>query len=140
RMVYTRVLDQRSIALNRQGRLGFYAPTAGQEASQIASHFALDKEDYLLPGYRDVPQMIWHGLPLNKAFLFSKGHFHGSKIDDVQSLSPQITNGAQNVQATGIALGMKLRNKPNVDVTYTGDAGTSQGDFYEGINFAGAFE
>src|SRR5699024_4986445 len=61
RMVYTRVLDQRSIALNRQGRLGFYAPTAGQEASQIASHFALEKEDYLLPGYRDVPQMIWHG-------------------------------------------------------------------------------
>src|SRR5690625_2275606 len=61
RMVYTRVLDQRSIALNRQGRLGFYAPTAGQEASQIASHFALDKEDFILPGYRDVPQMIWHG-------------------------------------------------------------------------------
>lgn len=43
RMVYTRILDQRSIALNRQGRLGFYAPTAGQEASQIASHFALKK-------------------------------------------------------------------------------------------------
>lgn len=43
RMVYTRILDQRSISLNRQGRLGFYAPTAGQEASQIASHFALEK-------------------------------------------------------------------------------------------------
>ena len=43
RMVYTRILDQRSTALNRQGRLGFYAPTAGQEASQIASHFALKK-------------------------------------------------------------------------------------------------
>src|SRR5690625_5171715 len=77
RMVYTRVLDQRSIALNRQGRLGFYAPTAGQEASQIASHFALESDDFLLPGYRDVPQLIWHGLPLYQAFLFSKGHFHG---------------------------------------------------------------
>lgn len=64
RMVYTRILDQRSISLNRQGRLGFYAPTAGQEASQIASHFALEKDDYILPGYRDVPQIIWHGLPL----------------------------------------------------------------------------
>ncbi|MBC8931784.1 pyruvate dehydrogenase (acetyl-transferring) E1 component subunit alpha, partial [Escherichia coli] len=41
RMVWTRVLDQRSISLNRQGRLGFYAPTAGQEASQLASHYAL---------------------------------------------------------------------------------------------------
>ncbi|TRY22094.1 pyruvate dehydrogenase (acetyl-transferring) E1 component subunit alpha, partial [Geobacillus sp. LEMMJ02] len=55
RMVYTRVLDQRCISLNRQGRLGFYAPTAGQEASQLASHFALEKEDFILPGYRDVP-------------------------------------------------------------------------------------
>lgn len=43
RMVWTRVLDQRSISLNRQGRLGFYAPTAGQEASQLASHYALEK-------------------------------------------------------------------------------------------------
>ena len=70
RMVYTRILDQRSISLNRQGRLGFYAPTAGQEASQLASQFALEKEDFILPGYRDVPQMIWHGLPLSQAFLF----------------------------------------------------------------------
>src|SRR5699024_5543673 len=72
RMVYTRILDQRSIALNRQGRLGFYAPTAGQEASQLGSQFALEKEDFLLPAYRDVPQLIWQGLPLYKAFLFSK--------------------------------------------------------------------
>ena len=72
RMVWTRILDQRSISLNRQGRLGFYAPTAGQEASQLASQYALEKEDYILPGYRDVPQIIWHGLPLTEAFLFSK--------------------------------------------------------------------
>ena len=43
RMVWTRILDQRSISLNRQGRLGFYAPTAGQEASQLASQYALEK-------------------------------------------------------------------------------------------------
>lgn len=140
RMVYTRVLDQRSIALNRQGRLGFYAPTAGQEASQVASHFALEKEDFILPGYRDVPQLIWHGLPLYQAFLFSKGHFHGNQMPDgVNALSPQIIIGAQYVQASGVALGMKLRRKNAVAVTYTGDGGTSQGDFYEGINFAGAY-
>ena len=67
RMVWTRILDQRSISLNRQGRLGFYAPTAGQEASQLASQYALEKEDFILPGYRDVPQIIWHGLPLTEA-------------------------------------------------------------------------
>src|SRR5699024_3205365 len=82
RMFYTHVIDQRSIALNRQGRLGFYAPTAGQEASQLASQLALEKEDFILPSYRDVPQLIWHGLPLYQAFLFSKGHFHGNQMEE----------------------------------------------------------
>ncbi|KYD14380.1 pyruvate dehydrogenase (acetyl-transferring) E1 component subunit alpha [Caldibacillus debilis] len=141
RMVFTRILDQRSISLNRQGRLGFYAPTAGQEASQIASHFALEKEDFILPGYRDVPQIIWHGLPLYKAFLFSRGHFVGNQIPEgLNVVPPQIIIGAQYVQAAGVALGLKKRGKKAVAVTYTGDGGTSQGDFYEGINFAGAFK
>ncbi len=141
RMVFTRILDQRSISLNRQGRLGFYAPTAGQEASQIASHYALEKEDYILPGYRDVPQIVWHGLPLWKAFLWSRGHFVGGQIpEDVNVLSPQIIIGAQYVQTAGVALGIQKRGKKAVAVTYTGDGGSSQGDFYEGINFAGAFK
>nr|WP_179194906.1 pyruvate dehydrogenase (acetyl-transferring) E1 component subunit alpha [Bacillus sp. EAC] len=140
RMVWTRVLDQRSISLNRQGRLGFYAPTAGQEASQLASHFALEKEDFILPGYRDVPQMLWHGFPLYKAFLWSRGHFVGSQIpEDVNTLFPQIIIGAQIIQAAGVALGMKLKGQKSVAITYTGDGGASQGDFYEGMNFAGAY-
>lgn len=141
RMVYTRILDQRSISLNRQGRLGFYAPTAGQEASQIASHFALEKEDFILPGYRDVPQIIWHGLPLHQAFLWSRGHFQGIQIpEDLHILPPQIIIGAQYVQTAGVALGIKKNGKKSVAITYTGDGGTSQGDFYEGINFAGAYQ
>ncbi|MBQ0139717.1 MAG: pyruvate dehydrogenase (acetyl-transferring) E1 component subunit alpha [Kurthia sp.] len=141
RMVFTRILDQRSISLNRQGRLGFYAPTAGQEASQIASHYALEKEDFILPGYRDVPQIVQHGLPLWKAFLWSRGHFVGGQIPEgVNVLPPQIIIGAQYVQAAGVALGMQKRGKKSVAVTYTGDGGSSQGDFYEGINFAGAFK
>ncbi|WP_078381058.1 pyruvate dehydrogenase (acetyl-transferring) E1 component subunit alpha [Sutcliffiella halmapala] len=141
RMVYTRVLDQRSISLNRQGRLGFYAPTAGQEASQLASQFALESEDFILPGYRDVPQMIWHGLPLYQAFLFSRGHFHGNQMPEgVNLLPPQIIIGAQIIQAAGVALGLKKKGKKAVAITYTGDGGASQGDFYEGINFAGAYK
>ncbi|MHA7098548.1 pyruvate dehydrogenase (acetyl-transferring) E1 component subunit alpha [Priestia aryabhattai] len=137
RMVYTRILDQRSVSLNRQGRLGFYAPTAGQEASQ----FALEKEDFILPGYRDVPQIIWHGLPLYQAFLFSRGHFHGNQVPKgVNCLAPQIIIGAQYIQAAGVALGLKKRGTKSVVITYTGDGGASQGDFYEGINFAGAFK
>lgn len=140
RMVYTRILDQRSIALNRQGRLGFYAPTAGQEASQLGSQFALEQDDFLLPAYRDVPQLIWQGLPLYKAFLWSRGHYVGSQMpEEVNALTPQIIIGAQYVQTAGVALGIKKRNEKRVAITYTGDGGTSQGDFYEGMNFAGAF-
>ncbi|TCT22642.1 pyruvate dehydrogenase E1 component alpha subunit [Melghiribacillus thermohalophilus] len=141
RMVYTRILDQRSIALNRQGRLGFYAPTAGQEASMLGSHYAMEKEDFLLPAYRDIPQLIWHGLPLYQAFLFSRGHFHGNQMPEgVNALSPQIIIGAQITQAAGVALGLKRRGEKAVAFTYTGDGGSSQGDFYEGINFAGAYQ
>nr|WP_295973176.1 pyruvate dehydrogenase (acetyl-transferring) E1 component subunit alpha [uncultured Bacillus sp.] len=141
RMVYTRILDQRSISLNRQGRLGFYAPTAGQEASQLASQFALEKEDFILPGYRDIPQIVWHGLPLYKVFLWSRGHFAGGQIPEgVNVYMPQIIIGAQYVQAAGVALGFKKRGVKAVAITYTGDGGTSQGDFYEGMNFAGAFK
>ncbi|AIM24899.1 pyruvate dehydrogenase E1 component subunit alpha PdhA [Melissococcus plutonius] len=140
RMVWARVLDQRSTALNRQGRLGFYAPTAGQEASQLASQFAMEKEDYLLPGYRDVPQLVQHGLPLKEAFLWSRGHMAGNLYaDDLYALPPQIIIGAQYIQAAGIALGMRKRNKKNVVFSYTGDGGSSQGDFYEAINFTGAY-
>ncbi|MFC6291854.1 pyruvate dehydrogenase (acetyl-transferring) E1 component subunit alpha [Macrococcus epidermidis] len=141
RMVWTRVLDQRSISLNRQGRLGFYAPTAGQEASQLASHYALEKDDFILPGYRDVPQLIWQGLPLTKAFLWSRGHYLGSQMPEgMNALSPQIIIGAQYIQTAGVALGLKKRGTQAVAITYTGDGGTSQGDFYEGINFASAYK
>ncbi|KRN27016.1 pyruvate dehydrogenase (acetyl-transferring) E1 component subunit alpha [Liquorilactobacillus mali] len=140
-MVWSRTLDERSTKLNRQGRLGFYAPTAGEEASQIASNFVMEKEDFILPAYRDVPQLVLHGLPLYQAFLWSRGHVDGNKYPaELRALPPQIIIGAQYVQAAGVALGFKLKGQKNVAYTYTGDGGTSQGDFYEGINFAGAFQ
>lgn len=140
RMVFTRVWDQRAVSLSRQGRLGFYAPVSGQEASMIGSEYALNKDDFICPGYRDMPQIVWHGLPMYQAFLYSKGHQHGGQIPEgVNVLMPQIIIGAQIVQCAGIAMGLKRRGKKNVAVAYTGDGGTSQGDFYEGMNFAGAF-
>lgn len=141
RMVFTRIWDQRAIKLTRQGRLGFYAPVSGQEGTMIGSEFATTKEDFLLPSYRDIPQAVWHGLPMDQAFLYSRGHQHGGQIpSDVNVLMPQIIIGAQIVQTAGVAMGFKLKNQKNVAFTYIGDGGTSQGDFYEGLNFAGAYQ
>lgn len=140
RMVWSRILHERSTALNRQGRLGFYAPTWGQEASQIGSVSPLTEDDFLLPGYRDVPQLVIHGLPLHKAFLWSRGHMEGNTYpEDFHAYPPQIIIGAQYIQATGVAMALKIKGKEAVAATWTGDGGTSQGDFYEGINAAGAY-
>lgn len=142
KMVWSRTIFDRSLALARQGRLGFYAPTKGQEASQIASYFAFEKQDWLFPGYRDVPQLILHGLPLSKAFLWSRGHVEGNKYDeDLRAMPPQIIIGAQFIQAMGNAVGVKLNGEENVvTFTYTGDGGSSQGDTYEGMNFASRYK
>lgn len=140
RMVFTRAWDKRAVSLQRQGRLGFYAPVSGQEASMIATQYALQKEDFVLPGYRDMPQIYWHGYPMYQTFLYSRGHQHGGEVPEgVNALLPQIIIGAQIVQAAGVAMGFKLKNQKNVVMTYTGDGGSSQGDFYEGLNFAGVF-
>lgn len=141
RMVFTRVWDQTAVGLARQGRLGFYAPVSGQEATMIGSQYALDKEDFILPGYRDIPQIYWHGYPMYQAFLWSRGHQHGGEIPaDVQVLIPQIIIGAQYVQAIGVAMGLKKKGTNKVAITYTGDGGSSQGDFYEALNFAGVYQ
>jgi pyruvate dehydrogenase E1 component alpha subunit len=140
RMVFTRIWDQRAISLQRQGRLGFYAPVSGQEASMIGSEFALDKADFICPGYRDMPPLYWHGYPMHQLFLYSRGHQHGGRVPEgVAALMPQIIIGAQITQAAGVAMGFRLRRQPNVVIAYTGDGGSSQGDFYEGLNFAGVY-
>lgn len=140
RMVFTRTWDERAVNLGRQGRLGFYAPVSGQEASMIGSEFALNKEDFVCPGYRDMPQIVWHGLPLYQSFLYSRGHQHGGQIPEgVNVLMPQIIIGAQILHATGIAMAFKKKNEKRVAIAYTGDGGSSEGDFYEGLNFAGVF-
>ncbi|NLY62285.1 MAG: pyruvate dehydrogenase (acetyl-transferring) E1 component subunit alpha [Erysipelothrix sp.] len=140
-MLWSRALNDRSTILARQGRLGFFGPTAGQEASQIGSYYAFDKGDILFPGYRDIPQLVLHGLPLDKAFLWSRGHVLGNDYPEtLNAMPPQIIIGAQYIQAIGAGLGLKKRGKKQVSFTYTGDGGSSQGDFYEGINTGGAFK
>lgn len=141
RMVFTRAWDERAVNLGRQGRLGFYAPVSGQEASMVCSEYALNKEDFVAPGYRDMPQLVWHGLPLYQAFLYSRGHQHGGQIPEgVNVLMPQIIIGAQVLHAMGVAMAFKKKGEKRVAITYTGDGGSSEGDFYEALNYAGVFK
>lgn len=142
-IVWGRALDERTIILNRQGALGNYATAGGQEASQFGPITALEDGDFFLPTYRDLGAFIKFGLPMHKAFLWYKGHMAGNQYEkDFQAYVPQVIVGATPTHGAGVAIGKKLNGsyKDNVVLTFTGDAATSQGDFYEGINFAGAFK
>ncbi|MGO3365143.1 MAG: thiamine pyrophosphate-dependent enzyme, partial [Leuconostoc falkenbergense] len=126
RMLLSRQLDIRSTKLAKQGRFGFFAPTAGQEASQMASSYAFNDDDWLMPGYRDIPEIVVKGWPIWKAILWSRGHALGNEFTTedgkpVNAWIPQIIIGAQYVEAAGIALGLKKRNKDAVAYAYTGD-------------------
>ena len=65
-MVLSRTFDRKIITAQRQGRVGFYTPTMGQEATQVGASMALDKDDLIFEYYRDVPMMIHRGVPMEK--------------------------------------------------------------------------
>ncbi|MFC6323410.1 pyruvate dehydrogenase (acetyl-transferring) E1 component subunit alpha [Companilactobacillus baiquanensis] len=139
KMVWERALHEQTMNFSRQGRMGFYAPTEGEEASEMGTVLAMKKQDYLLPAYRDIPQLIQHGATVTEAYLWSRGHVVGNKYE-ARAMMPQIIIGAAYNEAAGVALGLKKNGEDAIAFTYTGDGGTSQGDSYEGMNFAGAYQ
>lgn len=137
-MLKLRVYDGRAIKLNRQGRLGFYAPLGGQEACQVASMAALKKSDWLFPSYRDMGAAMYHGMTLEQAFLYSRGQVGGIS-QDANIFPPQIIIAAHLLHASGAAWATKLREEDHVAISFFGDGATSQGDFHEALNFASVF-
>ncbi|RAL21877.1 pyruvate dehydrogenase (acetyl-transferring) E1 component subunit alpha [Thermoflavimicrobium daqui] len=139
-MLRLRVYDALSIKLNRQGRLGFYAPLGGQEACQIGSMAALRKTDWLFPSYRDLGASLYHGWSIKDTYLWSRGQINGMKIpDDVNLFPPQIIIASQCIHAAGAGWKFNLKNEDHVAITFFGDGATSQGDFHEGLNFAAVY-
>jgi len=140
-LVWAHTFDERIINLNRQGALGNYAPAGGQEASQFATLAALEDGDFMAPTYRDLAPLIRHGLPMHQAFLWWRGHMAGNLFpEDLQAWVPQVIVGGSIPHVAGVALGKKLKGDDHVVMAYCGDGATSQGDFYEGLNFAGVYK
>jgi len=148
-MALARALDERAIALQRQGRIGFYAPHAGQEATLVGSALALEPDDWVFPAYRELSVALVRGASLQSIVdqLFgnaddlSKGrqmpnHFAFRDQHFVSASSPI---GTQIPQAVGAALAARYRREPVVTIAYFGDGATSSSDFHAGLNFAGVF-
>jgi pyruvate dehydrogenase E1 component alpha subunit len=139
-LVLARTFDQRALNLQREGRLGTYAPISGQEASQVGSAFALEKSDWVFPSYRESGVYIAVGYPLHMIFQYWGLDERGLRTPDTLNIFPLcIPVGTQVPHAVGAAMAAKYRKNKIAVITYFGDGGTSKGDFHEGFNMAGVF-
>lgn len=140
-MVLARAFDDVALKLQREGRMLTYASLLGQEASQIGSALALEKDDWVVPSFRENGVFIARGFPMDGLYQYWAGDERGMKILEGANVLPfTIPVGTQVPHAVGIAWAMKLQGKKDVVVTYFGDGATSKGDFHEGANFAGVFK
>lgn len=148
-MVMVRLLDERMLRLQRQGRLGFYLASTGEEATHFAV-YALKASDWIFPSYREPGAAFWRGHSL-KDFICQ---LYGNEADPVKGrqmpvhqavrrvhyVSVSSPVGTQIPQATGMGLAAKSSGKDDVAIVYFGDGATSTGEFHVGLNFAGVMK
>jgi pyruvate dehydrogenase E1 component alpha subunit len=136
-LVLLRTYDERSVVYHRQGRIGTYAIFWGHEAMQVGSSFALEREDWIFPSYRESAIGLLRGLPAAMILSWWRGHPSGwwNPADwNVASICVPIATHVPH--AAGLAWGKKLRGESTCAIAYFGDGATSEGAFHEGANFA----
>lgn len=149
-MALTRMFDERSMMLQRQGRIGFSVPSFGQEAIQIGTASALNPKDWIFPSYREPGVWLYRGMSLYQMFC----NLYGNKEDickgrqmpvhysdaELRLFSVSSPIATQVIQAVGAAYASKIREEDDIAITYFGDGGTSENDFHTGMTFAGAWK
>ena len=138
-MVFTRAVDEKMLSMQRQGRLGTFAPVKGQEACQIGIVAALDKNDVIFPAFRETAAHVSFGVPPENLFIYYAGDERGSKTDK-NFFPTSIPVATQTLHAVGYAWAAKIKKDNIVVVVFFGDGATSEGDFHEAMNFAGVFK
>ena len=140
-MVLTRAFDAKAVALQRTGKLGTFASSVGQEAIGVGLASAMRPEDVLFPSYRDHAAQLLRGVTMAESLLYWGGDERGSQFSAVPEDFPNcVPIGTQVCHAAGAAYAFQLRGEARVAVAILGDGGTSRGDFYEGMNFAGVWK
>ena len=139
-MRLARHFDARAVSLQRQGRMGTYPPLSGQEAAQVGSAMALSDGDWMFPSYREHAATHVRGVGLERTLRYWMGDERGNALDDVNVFPVAVPIATQVVHATGAARAADLRGDDAAVLCYFGDGATSEGDFHEGLNFAGVFD
>ncbi len=140
-MVLGRTADEKFLKLQRQGRFGTYAPIQGQEAAQVGSAYALEQRDWMVPAFRESAVWPIRDLPLSMLIQYWQGDERGQDIPEQNNdFLVSVPVGTQVPHAAGIAWASKKRGDDAATLVYFGDGATSEGDFHEGMNFAGAYD
>jgi len=140
-MIRSRRLDRECWALQRQGELTVYPPFEGQEAAQVGSAFALGREDFVFPSFRELAAAIVRGVDVVEYLQYHRGTWHGGPYDPIASRFAPICVpvATQIVHAVGWAMGAKLDGHAACSLAYFGDGSASEGDFHEAANMAAVF-
>lgn len=141
RMLVLRRIDDEGTALQRQGQLALWAPSKGQEASQIGAAAALRESDFVFPTYRDHGIIHSRGVSPADAMRQWRGESNGGWDPHEKRMAPvQIIIGAQTLHAVGYAMAAQLDGNGGDSVVFLGDGATSQGDVNEAMVFAASFD
>jgi pyruvate dehydrogenase E1 component alpha subunit/2-oxoisovalerate dehydrogenase E1 component alpha subunit len=149
-MLRVRLLDERMLHLQRQGRIAFYAEGRGQEAAVLGGVAALEARDWVVPAHREIGAALYRGLPLGAivAQLFGNARDIGKgRQMPVHPAAPRALNfvppsscvATQLPHAAGLAWAAKMRRDPVVVLAYLGEGATSAEDFHAGVNFAAVY-
>jgi len=140
-MIRSRRLDRECWALQRQGELTVYPPFEGQEAAQVGSAFALGREDFVFPSFRELAAAIVRGVDVAEYLQYHRGTWHGGPYDPIGSrFAPICVPVATQIpHAVGWAMGAKLDGHATCSLAYFGDGSASEGDFHEAANMAAVF-
>ncbi|UWV80333.1 pyruvate dehydrogenase (acetyl-transferring) E1 component subunit alpha [Mycoplasmopsis cynos] len=134
-MVLSRRQDEYMMQLQRQGRMLTFAPNFGEEALQVASAMALQRDDWFVPAFRSNAAMLYMGMPIKNQMLYWNGNERGNITPKGINLLPiNIPIATQCSHAAGIAYAAKLLGKKVVSMSFIGNGGTAEGEFYEAIN------
>ncbi len=141
-MVLTREADDWAVSLNRQGRMPTYPPVRGQEANTIGSIMAMNNDDWFVQAFREMGGLLLRDVPLSMQYLYYLGNETGSHydIEKYHVLPVSVPIASQLPHAVGLAYAERYKGNDRAAIAFIGDGGTSEGDFHEALNFAGAWK